>query len=216
LEHERLVDLCENAFRDVRPGAARTRVRPRERKPRSETMKKAVQQSHLVVGCMTPGLKSGDKYALTLLNTILGEGMSSRLFQRIREKHGYAYNIYSSLSLFEDCGVFSIYLAAQNGKTERCREIIQSEMDILRKKPVSTRELNRAREQVVGGIFLGLESMSSRMNRLGKDVLSFGEVLPLETMTTALYAVTPDDILRVAQYVCDDSKYFSTTLLPAD
>ena len=216
VQHEQLVNLCERAFEDVAAGPQRRRVRPRERKPRSETSMKSVQQSHLVVGLATPGLRSADKYALSLLNTILGDGMSSRLFQRIREKYGFAYNIYSSLSLLEDCGVFSIYLAAQDGKTDRCRDIIREELDTLRQNPVPVRELNRAREQVIGGMLLGLESMSSRMNRLGKDALTFGEILSLDEMTAALYAVKREDILRVAQYACDDSKFFSTMLLPEE
>jgi predicted Zn-dependent peptidase len=213
--HEQLVRLCERAFDGIGTGNRRLRARPRPHKPRHESFEKSVQQPHLVFGRMTPGLKNRDKYALTLLNTILGDGMSSRLFQTIREKYGYAYNIFSSLSLFEDSGIFSIYLASQNGKTERCREIIRNESEALRRKPVSPRELNRAREQVIGGLLLGLESMSSRMNRIGKDFLTFHDVIPLETMIAELYAVTPDDILRVAQYACDEANYFSTEVVPA-
>ena len=214
VDHEVLVQLCEKALRNLPAGEARRRRKPRIRPAHHETLQQNVQQTHLILGRTVPGIKHQDSYALSLLNTMLGEGMSSRLFQRIRERHGYAYNVYSYLSVYEDIGVFGIYIGADNGNAERSRNIILRELDDLRRNPVSKRELNRAREQLVGSMLLGLESMSTRMTRVGKDELNFGRNLPVEDVIDALTAVTPESFLEVATYACDESTYFSTTILP--
>jgi predicted Zn-dependent peptidase len=216
VDHEALVRSCERAFSGLEPGKPRKRSVPRQRKPRNECFTKPTQQTHFVIGKQVPGSNSEERYPLSLLNTILGDGMSSRLFQNIREKYGYAYNIYSFLSLFEDVGAFGIYVAAKNGSTETCRQLLHEELENLRTKAVSRRELHRAMEQVIGGMLLGLESMSARMNRIGKELLVFENVISVDEMISHLRACSPEDILRTAQYACDDAAYFSTTIDPEE
>ncbi|MDH7515312.1 MAG: pitrilysin family protein [Bacteroidota bacterium] len=214
LEHERLVDLCSAALDTLPRGERRVRTRPGTHAPRNRTLARPVQQTHLLMGTRVPGLRSRTCDALVLLNTLLGEGMGSRLFQRVREQHGYTYNIFSFLTQYEDVGVFGVYMSADNGRVDRCRDIIRRELDDLSTRPVSRRELARTREQVIGGILLGLESMNARMSRLGKDMLVFGRVLEVDEVIARLEAVTAEDILHAAETACDHASYSSVTIVP--
>jgi predicted Zn-dependent peptidase len=215
VDHHALVRLCERTLRQLPAGSARKRTKPRPRAVRHQTLERQVQQTHLVMGRMVSGLRHPDSYALSLLNALLGDGMSSRLFQRIRERHGYAYTVYSFLTLYEDTGIFGVYIGAENGNVERSKDIMLRELDDLRRNPVSRRELNRAREQVIGGMLLGLESMSTRMTRIGKDELVFGRELSVDSVIRNLMAVTPESLCALAASACDEGAFFSTTIVPA-
>jgi predicted Zn-dependent peptidase len=166
------------------------------------------------MGRTVPGLKDSSTYALTLFNTVLGEGMSSRLFQRIRERHGYAYHIYSFLNQYEDTGALGIYTGADAGTIDRCEDLTFSELKNLSMTPVSPRELKRAREQVIGSLVLGLESMTSRMTRIGKDELVFRRNVSLEEIISELASVTPEEIGALAKSICRKEDWFSTAILP--
>ncbi len=216
IRHDELIRLCGEAFADAAPGRPRTRRPPALRPPSHIRLERPGQQAHLVFGSRVAGLRERDADALALLNLILGENMSSRLFQHVRERHGCSYNIYSTLSLFEDCGVLSVYLASDTARLERCRSRVERELQDLGGTLVSQRELNRARTQAIGGILMGLESMSTRMNRLGRDEISLGRIMPLEELVDSISSVTRDDILRVAAVACDPARMSSVEFLPSD
>lgn len=215
VQHERLVRLCDRALEGISAGGPRRRQRPRPHRPTTQTVTQPVQQAHVVMGTVVPGLRDNDTFALSMLNAILGDGMSSRLFQRVRERHAYAYNIYSFLSQFEDVGVFGVYVGAETAKIRRCLSAIEEELARLAASPVSARELSRAREQVIGTMLLGLESMSTRMTRIGKDELMFGRAIPLDDILRSLNAVGAEDVRRVACRACDAASYTTTTILPS-
>jgi predicted Zn-dependent peptidase len=203
VDHDSLVRMCSRSFGELPPGRRQVRripvIRPREEK----SLPHSHQQSHLVFGRCVPGQSHLDSDVLMLLNLILGDSMSSRLFQRIRERHGCAYNIYSSLALYEDTGVLSIYLASDAKHMPGCRERVVRELDLIRTGGVTVRELDRAKTQAVGSLLMGLESMSTRMNRLGKDRLLLGRVVPVPEIVKTITDITVEDISRVAAYACD-------------
>jgi predicted Zn-dependent peptidase len=214
VEHDHLVRLCERALDGIPAGTPQRRRRPHPRKPSALTLERPVQQTHLVLGSVVAGLRSDGSYALAVLNAVAGDGMSSRLFQRIRERHAYAYNVYSFLAQYEDAGVFGVYAGAEDGKMRKCIAVIEEELDQLCAKAVSARELSRAREQVIGTLLLGLESMSTRMTRLGKDELLFGRQIPLDDIIADISAVTAEDVRAAAARACASGALSRTLIVP--
>ncbi len=203
VDHDHLAALCEEEFSALMHGDATRRTKPRKRKARRESQARPIQQSHLVLGAMTGGYHGKDRHALGVLNALLGEGMSSRLFQRLRERHGYAYNIYSFLSMYHEVATFGVYAALETGQTERARSHILRELAALAEHRVSTRELNRAKEQVVGGMLMGLESMTNRMSRLGRDALVFDRDIPVTHLVEAIHDVSAEDLRLLSSRLFD-------------
>ncbi|MDT8325606.1 MAG: pitrilysin family protein, partial [Bacteroidota bacterium] len=206
VDHDTLAALCAEEFHALPRGEAVRRVRPRKRRARSESRPRPVQQTHLVIGSMTEGYHGRDRHAITVLNALLGEGMSSRLFQRLRERYGYAYNIYSFYSMYHDATTFGVYAGLESGQTARARGHLLRELNALAAHPVSMRELNRAREQVVGSMLMSLESMTNRMSRLGRDALVFGHDIPVRQLVEAVHAVSAEDIRALAPHLVDPER----------
>lgn len=215
VDHDHLAALCAEEFQALPAGAPVRRSRPRMRRARSEARPRPVQQTHLVIGSMTDGYHGRDRHAISVLNALLGEGMSSRLFQRLRERYGYAYNIYSFFSMYHDVTTFGVYAGLEPGQTARARGHVLRELAALAAHPVSTRELNRAREQVVGSMLMGLESMTNRMSRLGRDALVFGRDIPVPHLVEALHAVTAEDIRALAARLFAPERLAEMRLHPA-
>jgi len=216
VNHDELVALAEAKFSALPQGRPAKRRKPGRHPVKELVLRKPSQQSHLLMGIPVGGVRDDGYYALSVLNTLLGDGMSSRLFQNVREKYGYAYNVYSALASFEDAGIFSVYAGAENGAIYKARDLIIKTLEEVRKQACSKREIQRAMEQVIGGIILGLESMDNRMHRIGRDELSLGREIPVAEMVQTISALTADDIFEAAQTVCDPSKFTSVLILPVD
>ena len=215
VDHERLVRLAEKAFaRSTRRPAPRRRMPVNGYAPRHLVEDRPTQQAHIVVGARAYDVHHPRRVALSVLNTILGGGMSSRLNQNIREKYGYCYNIYSFLNLHSDTGDFGVYMGTDPAKVERAKKLIFRELDRLTQKPVSRRMLSRAISQVKGSIMLGLESMGSRMMRLGRQELHFGRFFTLDEILGQVEAVTPEEVLEVARELFVPERFSSVVLMP--
>ena len=215
VDHDALVADCAREFAAVPAGASHPRRGPRRLRPRHTVAQRPIQQAHLVLGTVAPGYHDPRRHALGVLNAVLGEGMSSRLFQRVRERHGYAYNIYSFLSMFNDSATFGVYAAVEPGRVAQARAVILRELEELTRAHVPMRELNRAKEQIIGTLVLGLESMSNRMSRLGRDELVYGRDIPVGEIIAAVRAVSAEDVrLQARQYLSPDV-LSSRLLLPA-
>jgi len=147
-----------------------------------------------------------------VMNTLLGEGMSSRLYQSIREKHGLAYSVYSFAHLLSDTGVFGAYVGTDKGKIDDSIELIHKELRKLKAKPIPHAELERTKSQMKGTMMLGLESMSNRMMRLGSGELYFESYQTLDSILKRIDAVTPEAINHVANDLFDE-KLFSTVII---
>jgi len=169
--------------------------------PRGSIVRKALgkdtEQMHVVMGVPGLGQEDEDMYVLHILNNILGGGLSSRLFQEIREQRGLAYSVYSYHSTYVDTGLFGIYAGTSPGKAEEVIQCVLDEMNTIKAQGITEDELIRTKAQIKGNLYLGLESVSSRMSRLGKTELSFGRVKTAEEAVEKLEKVTLDDIKRV-------------------
>ncbi len=217
VNHERLVRLAQKAFaRTDRPIAARRRMPVNGAAPRHLVEERPTQQAHLVVGRRAYDVHHPNRAALSVLNTILGGGMSSRLNQNIREKYGYCYNIYSFLNLYSDTGDFGVYMGTDPSKVDRAKKLIYREFEKLTRKPVSHRMLAQAVSQVKGSIMLGLESMGSRMMRLGREELYFEKIFTLDEVLEQLEAVTPERVLEVARDLLRPERFSSVVLMPRE
>ena len=214
LRHTMLVRSVKKAFEGLRPASKDVgkegRLSPYQAAEVSLT--RPIQQAHLILGRPAISIHSKHRPALELINIILGGGSSSRLNQRIRERYGFCYTIHSFLNTYSDCGDFGIYLGLDPSRISHALRLIFRELDHLVQKPVSKQVLSRAKVQARGGIALGLESMSNRMIRLGKQELHFGRVIPIDETIAELEAVTVEQIQTFAsEFLVPDA--FSRVLL---
>ncbi len=200
LRHEQMIAMVTRHFGDLdtEPGTIGRFDAPRVTPHITLKNKRSLEQVQLCMGVPAPPVDSPDRYVLYLLNTILGGGMSSRLFQTVREEAALAYSIYSELSPFRDTGSLSIYAGTSIEKTREMIQLILQEMVLLKSEPVSDDELKRAKDQSKGNIILGLESSSSRMSNLARQQLYYGRFTSAEEITAAVERVTPADLQRVA------------------
>jgi predicted Zn-dependent peptidase len=203
VDHDAVVRLVEQAFSGL-PAASPSPLRPWAPPPAlSGTVveDRPTEQAHLVLG--THGLARDDerRYALSVLNNALGGGMSSRLFQEIREKRGLAYSVYSYSSHHHDTGMFGVYAGCSPARVDEVLELCRDELATAADKGVSDEEIDRAKGQMRGSLVLGLEDSGSLMSRIGKAELVHGEVTAIDEVLARIEAVTPDDVRAVADDV---------------
>ncbi|GLW28780.1 M16 family metallopeptidase [Actinoplanes regularis] len=177
-----------------RPGDKRVRVR----KPQTVVLHRDTEQAHIVLG--TVGLSRYDdrRFALGVLNNVLGGGMSSRLFQEIREKRGLAYSVYSYASQYADSGLFGVYAGCAPGKAGEVLDLIRTELERVAESGITAEELVRGRGMAKGAYVLGLEDTGSRMSRLAKSELLYGDLMSVDELLTRVDAVTIADVGQVA------------------
>jgi predicted Zn-dependent peptidase len=159
------------------------------------------EQANLLLGCRGLPRHDESRFALGVLSSALGGGMSSRLFQRIREERGLAYSVYSYTSAFADDGLFGVYAGCQPGKAEEVLALMATELDAAAHGELTTAEIERGKGQMRGSIVLGLEDAGSRMTRIGKSELAHGEVLGVDELIARVDAVTAQDVADVAARV---------------
>jgi predicted Zn-dependent peptidase len=160
-----------------------------------------IEQANLVLGCEGLSRTDDRRFALGVLNAALGGGMSSRLFQEVREKRGLAYSVYSFASQHADTGMWGVYVGCLPAKAEEVLSICTAEVAKVVSGGLSDAELDRGKGQVRGGMVLGLEDPSSRMTRLGKSELVYPSLEPVDDVLAAIDAVTHDDIRAIAAEV---------------
>ncbi|WP_031014177.1 M16 family metallopeptidase [Streptomyces sp. NRRL F-5727] len=168
---------------------------------RVELLGRKTEQAHVVLGM--PGLARTDerRWALGVLNTALGGGMSSRLFQEVREKRGLAYSVYSYTSGFADCGLFGVYAGCRPSQIHDVLRICRDELDKVASEGLTDEEITRAVGQLSGSTVLGLEDTGAIMNRIGKSELCWGTQMSVDDMLGRIAAVTPDEVREVARDV---------------
>jgi predicted Zn-dependent peptidase len=188
--------LASGTARPHPPRAATPRVRTR--RPQDRHQQRDSEQAHLVLGC--PGLDRFDerRFALSVLNNVLGGGMSSRLFQEIRERRGLAYSVYSYASQYADTGVFAVYAGCAPGRADEVLQLLRTELARLAAHGISAAELARGKGMTKGAYVLGLEDTGSRMSRLAKGELLFGELLPVDDLLARVDAVTVEEVNALA------------------
>jgi predicted Zn-dependent peptidase len=199
LNHERLVDLARQYFEDLRVnGTLGPDIPPVPHARLVFRDKKSLEQTHLYMGVPAYPFSHELRFACYALNTILGGGMSSRLFQNIREKQGLAYAVYSELSMYHDTGCMAIYAGTA---VETAGQVIQSivkELREIKENLVPAEELRRAKDNLKGSFMLGLESTSSRMSNLARQELHFQRFFTLDEMIERIEGVTAEQIRDIA------------------
>lgn len=195
---ERTMARTFGARRSSAPAGVRTRWPP-DVCGGVKVKQKPLEQVHLCVGLK--GIPAGhkDRYAVYVLNSVLGGSVSSRLFQEVREKRGLAYSIYSFLSGYSDGGTVTVYAGTRAREVERVLDLIRREITRMAAHGIKREELTRTKEQMKGSLMLSLESSHSRMNKLAKDELITGVHTSLEEMLSDIDAVTEQQVARVAQ-----------------
>ncbi|MEO6887143.1 MAG: insulinase family protein, partial [Jatrophihabitantaceae bacterium] len=138
------------------------------------------------------------RFAVGVLSSALGGGMSSRLFQRIREERGLAYSVYSFSSSYGDAGHFGVYAGCQPGKADEVLTLMVQELDAAARGELRAEEIERGKGQMRGGIVLGLEDSGSRMSRIGKSELNYGDIVGVDELVARIDSVTVGDVAEVA------------------
>jgi predicted Zn-dependent peptidase len=201
LEHEKVVEMVSERFGNLT--GSRNEWRAPDSKPEAiyaeKVVNKPVEQVHTVIG--VPGFDQKDdrRYTLSVIDTVLGGGMSSRLFQEIREKRGLAYSVGSYSVGYREGGLFAVYAGTSPDTAGQVIDIVKDDFAKIAKKDITEAELSRARNQIKGSLVMSQESMSSRMTRMGKNELVHDRVIPIEEITEKVEAMTLDDVHEVAQ-----------------
>jgi len=206
LKHQGLVDLVKKFFtKNTTKKVLRTGI---ESKPASGLVVKnrKTEQAHICYGMQGLHAKDQDRFALAILDNILGGGMSSRLFQEVREKRGLVYSIYSYHALYSETGLFTVYAGTRPSQVEEVVKIIRSQIADVLEKGIKAEELHRAKEHLKGQLVLSMENTSTRMSRLGKSELVHGEILSLDELIARIDKVELNDVQRVAKRIFLENK----------
>ncbi|MFH8408051.1 M16 family metallopeptidase [Streptomyces sp. NPDC018019] len=209
VDHAKVVRMVRAAFEkagaldrtDATPTAPREGSRTIRTAGRVELLNRKAEQAHVILG--VPGLARTDdrRWAMGVLNTALGGGMSSRLFQEVREKRGLAYSVYSYTSGYADCGLFGVYAGCRPSQVDDVLKICRDQLDQVASEGLTDDEIRRAIGQLRGSTVLGLEDTGALMNRIGKSELCWGAQMSVDDMLARIAAVTPDEVRELARDV---------------
>lgn len=197
LSHERIVKLVKRPFSSIAPVDNEAKVERPETASGVSVIRKDLEQAHICMGVPMPGQTHKDRYKVYLLNTIFGGGMSSRLFQEIREKRGLAYSVYSYLNLCKDSGSLTLYAGCSKESFAETAGLMVKELLRLR-KGVTAEELKNAKSQLQGSMLLGLETSDGRMSKLARDEIYFARVLSFREISAGIEAVKAKDLKKIA------------------
>ncbi|BCW44361.1 pitrilysin family protein [Arthrobacter sp. StoSoilB5] len=207
LDHDVVCDLVQKALEaagwHLAPEAAPVDRRPTNRAVITGTsglhvVKRPVEQANIIMGCPTIVATDDRRFVMSVLNAVLGGGMSSRLFQEIREKRGLVYSTYSFTAAYADAGYFGMYAGCTPSKVRQVLALLGLELDKLAKDGITEEELRKAVGQLSGGIVLALEDTGSRMSRLGRAELVSGEFQDIDETLARIKAVTVDEVQELA------------------
>ena len=197
-EHDQLISILNKDLGNLRRGSEPERGAPPEFHNRIEVFNKELSEAHLCVGIKGMPHASKERYCLYIINTILGAGVSSRLFQEIREKRGLAYSIYSFVASYIDTGVWGVYAGVSRKKVREVIELILQEIYSL-KDTLHDAELHRAKNQLKGNIILGLESTGSRMNNIARQEIYHGKYFSPKEIMHEIDAITLDQTKELCE-----------------
>ncbi len=200
LEVEEFERMVEEKFSGLPQGEPFVReANPKAPESRFFYKHKETEQYHVSLGSLGIPAKSEDRYAMAALNNVLGGGMSSRLFQEVREKRGLAYAVYSYHQGYSDAGAIKTYVGSTTGNVEEAVNVIAEQLRRVQVETVSEEELDRTKQQLKSSTLLALESTAARMNRIGRSVITGTELLTPEEISARIEAVTAEDIRRLAR-----------------
>ncbi|MGH9328645.1 MAG: M16 family metallopeptidase [Terriglobia bacterium] len=215
LQHRRIVNLAEKQFGKTSPG---------KRSPEGSVpvphpvirlrRKKNLEQVHICLGAPAYSHSHEMRFACYIMSTVMGGGMSSHLFQNIRERRGLAYAVFSGLSSFQDVGYLTIYAGTARQNAREVVRLIVEELHRMKTRPLPEDELQRAKDYLKGSTLLGLESTTSRMSNLARQEMYLGHHMSMDEVARRLDAVTSEDVLKVAGELLVPSRIGLTILGP--
>lgn len=215
VEHARFVDLVASGFGSLPPGPAADDGPPPTPHPSiRHRHKKELEQAHLCVGAPSYSQSHEKRFACYVLNTVLGGGMSSRLFQNIREKRGLAYSVFSGLSSFRDAGCLSVYAGTSMENARQVLGLILDEFRQLKSQAISDQELQHAKDYLKGSLLLSLETTGSRMSNVARQEMYFGRYISLDETSQCVDRVTSAEVLEVAREFFQTDRLAVTFLGP--
>ena len=206
VDHDKLVEMVEEKIKFDHQAPVKAVVSDSDNaKPSKIVKSRESNQTHICIGF--PGFRytHPDKFALLILHNILGGGMSSRLFQAVREELGFAYSVYTYQDFYKDGGVFGVYLGTDDKNAAKASNVILSEIAKIRENSISDDELNSAQQQLKGNLMLGLEGSSPRMNRLARHELGYNSFVSLE-----------ETLRHIEDVSCEALKEVATSVFSAD
>ncbi len=217
LEHQEVQNKVAEIFAEMKPGEAKLEFfAPQNTETVTSNLSRETGQVQICLG--TGGLSQKDEriYTLYILNNVLGGGLSSRLVQSIREERGLAYSVFSYHSTFCDTGLFTFYAGTSPTKYDEVIRLLLKEVQDIVTNGITDKELKRAKEQIKGNLFLGLENVSSRMTRLGRNELCLNRIIPLSEFVEHISAVTLEDVQVLARDLFEDNHYTLSTIGPLE
>jgi predicted Zn-dependent peptidase len=213
LDHDRFVAAVEEKLSALEGGKAPQELSAPEPSARIILRnKKSLEQVQICLGVPAPRVTDDSRYATSILNTVLGGGMSSRLFQTIREERGLAYSVYSDMSPYRDTGNFCVYAGTSGSKALEVIDLIMAEFRNLKEVPISAEELTRAKDQMKGNILMGLESSNARMANLARQEMYFQQFFTVEEIIAKIDAVDAAQVQAMAQRLFDPNRIAVTLL----
>ena len=199
LKHDQIVKLVDDSFRgSKRKGSLTATEQAAPSAGISLKHKPSLEQSHIILGVPSFGMPHARRFDSYVLSTILGGGMSARLFQNIREKRGLAYSVFSELNMYRDSGCLAVYAGTSAASVPKVVELILAEFRNLKSEPVPQEELRRAKDNLKGSLMLGLESTSSRMANLARQEIFFKRFISMDEMLENIESVTAESVMAVA------------------
>ncbi len=216
LDHDRLVEMIEPVFETIKPSNGF----PRRITPGIcsvvDLNHRALEQMHICLSARGLSITDPRRYAGSLLNTILGGNMSSRLFQEIRERRGLAYAVYSFISSHVDTGMFGFYMGVDPKTARETTRLVLNELEKIKDDPVDAAELKGAMEYTKGSLLLASESADNQMVRCAQNEIHFGNEVALQDVIQKIEAITPQEIQDLANHLFDRSQMTLTLLGPLD
>ena len=213
LEHDNFVEMVERSFGAREPGGDSFRQAPPDPQPALTTrVKDELTQAQLCLGVPCFELSTERRYALSLLTYILGGGVSSRLFQRVREQEGLAYAIFADWTAYRDTGCLGVYGGTAPATLQKMLRLVVEEIGRMKREPVEKEELRRAKDSLRGSILLSLESTSARMGNLARQEIYFGRRFEVDEILARVESVNREEILELAREVFHPEKVAATAL----
>ncbi len=214
LSHDRSVDLIGTYFESIKPGNSfPERITP-SRQSSIDLHNRDSEQAHICLGTNGISITDSRRFAFSILNTVFGGNMSSRLFQKIRENRGLAYSVYSFISSYADTGMFGAYVGVNPSKANEATKLILYEMNRLKKVGIDKSELKDAKEYIKGNLLLASESIDNQMVRLAQSEINFNKHIPLQRVVDKIEAVTADDVIDLAKALFQTDQLSFTMLGP--
>jgi predicted Zn-dependent peptidase len=200
IQHEQVVELLRKRFEHLKPGSNGWHDNPPKISSRITLRnKKSLEQVQICMGVPSYEISHGKRYVSYVLNTLLGGGMSSRLFQNVREKQGLVYSIFSELNPFRDTGCLSVYAGTSRESAPKVVQSVLHEFRNFREVPLSEEELKRGKDQLKGSLMLSLESSTARMSNLARQEMYYDHFVGMDEVIDRIQAVTAEDVQRSAQ-----------------